>query len=329
MRTSVFLLALLLACDSAVPEADSAARPQAPSSEAPDSVPTPPDPAMAAGESTAPPAAQLGDGAGPVTPPSLPTVSWLDRYDFDERLWHVDLPGRLDEVSGLAFDSDGRLFAHDDEVARVHEIDPASGEVIARFDVGHTTLRGDFEGVAVAGERHFLVSSDGLLYEYRHGEDRASVDVRMTDTSLGSVCEVEGLDVLDDTDLLFACKTTSPERGRIELMRLPLNGGAQGAPILMDRDLLRETEVDVDFAPSGVAITPSGTIAILSGRHEALIEIDREGALLHAVELRRGRHPQSEGIAFGPDGTLYIADEKNGQDARLTAYAPVREGGRG
>ncbi|MGB1841816.1 MAG: hypothetical protein ACPHWZ_11970, partial [Longimicrobiales bacterium] len=40
-------------------------------------------------------------------------VVFLDRFDLDERIWYHDLPGRLDEVSGLAFTPDGRLFAHD------------------------------------------------------------------------------------------------------------------------------------------------------------------------------------------------------------------------
>lgn len=257
--------------------------------------------------------------------PALETVadsSWLRRYDFDERLWHVDLPGRLDEVSGLAFDAAGRLFAHDDEVGRVHEIDPDNGDVLGRFDLGSGGVRDDFEGIAISGDRFFLVSSVGFLYEFRAGGDRDQVEFRMTDSGVGARCEVEGLDVLDGTDLLLACKTVAPDRGSIVLIRLPLAGGPATESIRVDRSALVETEVDEDFAPSAVAVTPFGTIVLLSARHEAVIEIDREGRLLHAVALRQGRHPQSEGIAIGSDGTLYIADEKNGQEPRLTAYLP-------
>lgn len=257
---------------------------------------------------------------GAEAPPSAP---WLSRYDFDERLWYVDLPGRLDEVSGLAFDGGGRLFAHDDEVGRVHELDPETGETLGRFDLGSGRVLDDFEGIAIAGDRHFLVSSVGFLYEFRSGADDEQVEFRMTDSGVGARCEVEGLDVLDGAELLLACKTVTPDPGSIVLIRLPLAGGSAAGSIRVDRALLADSEVDRDFAPSGVAVTPAGTIALLSGRHEAIIEIDRQGRLLHAVELRQGRHPQSEGIAFGPDGTLYIADEKNGQDARLTAYRPV------
>ncbi|HSH75825.1 MAG TPA: hypothetical protein VLA09_09090, partial [Longimicrobiales bacterium] len=86
----------------------------------------------------------------------------LDRHDFGRRSARFDLPGRLDEISGLAVTTDGRLFGHDDERAVVHEIDPGAGAVEKRFSLGDPPLRGDFEGIAVVGERFFMVTSGGL-----------------------------------------------------------------------------------------------------------------------------------------------------------------------
>lgn len=310
MRALLLLVTSLLACDAG--ERPESAAPPAPAPEPTALTASPPDTVPSAEPEPPVEAAPADD---------QPTVeSWLQRYDFDDRLWYAELPGRLDEISGLAFDSDGRLFAHDDERGRVHELDPSDGAVLGRFDLGSGRVRDDFEGIAIAGERHFLVSSLGLLYEYRAGDHDSRVDFRMTDSGLGDGCEVEGLDVLDGRELLLACKTVTPESGQIVLLRMPLAGGGVTGSIRVDRTALHDVAVDDDFAPSGVAVSPNGTIVLASGRHEALVEVDREGRLLHAVELRSGRHPQSEGLAFGPDGTLYIADEKNGQDARLSAY---------
>lgn len=316
MRVYALLVGVLLACETGAPaarEPSSADTVVVATVEPPEAS----DPIANEPVSDSPPA------SGADAPQVMAVESWLERYDFDERLWHVDLPGRLDEVSGLAFDDAGRLFAHDDEIGRVHELHPTTGEVIGRVQLGGTALRDDFEGLAIAGERHFLISSAGLLYEFRAEPNNATVDFRATDTGVGAGCEVEGLDVLDGEALLLACKAVSPERGFVVLLRLPLTGDAPTTLIEVDRDELRGTEVDRDFAPSAVAVTPTGTLALLSGRHESIIEVDREGHVLFTAELRSGRHPQSEGIAFGPDSTLYIADEKNGQDARLTAYRPV------
>ena len=79
MRLLPLLTTVVLACEP-VPGAD----------EAPDVRPAP----------EAPPA--------PDAPPAA--ASFLAGYDFDERLRRFDLPGRLDEVSGLAFSPDERIL---------------------------------------------------------------------------------------------------------------------------------------------------------------------------------------------------------------------------
>ena len=250
--------------------------------------------------------------------------SFLERYDFENRLRRSDLPGRLDEISGLAFTPDGRLFAHDDERGRVHQIDPLSGEVGMRFDLGVDLVRDDFEGIAIVGERFFLISSTGRLYEFREGADRENVPFRVTDTGVGRGCEIEGLDHDPVADaLLIPCKITMPDRGDIVVHRLPMSPDAESVPpVLISKASLTAWGLEPEFDPSAIAVTPEGTWLLLSGRHDAILEVDRSGAVIGAVELRKGRHPQSEGIAIGPDGTLYISDEKNGKEARLTAYGP-------
>ncbi len=265
-------------------------------------------------------------GALPSEPGPLPVQSpstVLDRHDFRRRTARFDLPGRLAEVSGLAFTPDGRLFAHDDERARIHEIDVETGEVGLRFDLGDPVERGDFEGIAIAGERFFLVTSQGRLYEFREVGDREEAPYRVTDTGLGSRCEVEGLDYRESEDeLLVACKVSVPDRGTLVVHRVPLDGGRPPpAPIEVAKSQLAAYGLDASFQPSAVAVDPTGTLILVSGSSEALIEVDANGRLLAGLQFTGNRHRQSEGLGFGPDGTLYIADEQNRRDARLTAYA--------
>lgn len=247
-----------------------------------------------------------------------------ERHDFERRAWRVDLPGRLDEVSGLATTPDGRLFAHDDERGRVHEIDPATGEVGKRFDLASGEVRDDFEGVAVVGARFFLVSSRGLLYEFAETGDREETPYRVTDTGVGGTCEVEGLDYHAASDaLLLPCKASTAAAASIVVHRLPLDPNAARPPsILIPRSALRALGLDPGFAPSSIAVDPGGTLVLASATTEALLEVDTTGAALSGVRLSRDRHPQPEGLAFGPGGALLIADERNGGAPRLTAYAP-------
>ncbi len=252
----------------------------------------------------------------------------VERYDFETRLARFDLPGRLDEISGLAFTPDGRLFAHEDERGRVYEIDAVTGEVGKRFELGDGTVRDDFEDITIVSERFFLISSRGLLYEFREGAEDTLVPFRLTDTGVGAGCEVEGLEYdRVDQALLIACKVATPDRGAIVVHRRPLDAARGALPVLtIARSGLAGVGLGDDFAPSGIVVDPAGTLLLVSGRHEALIEVTRSGELVSGLQLSRNRHPQPEGIAISPDGRLFISDEKNGQDARLTVYGPRPQG---
>ena len=54
-----------------------------------------------------------------------------------------------------------------------------------------------------------------------------------------------------------------------------------------------------------------------------MIEVSEEGQIIAGFKLARRRHAQAEGLAIGPDGTLFIADEQNGRSARITMYYPT------
>ena len=95
----------------------------------------------------------------------------LDAYTCSEQTatrWR--LPDRLNEISGLAA-LDGRLFAHGDEHGIIYEIDHGGGRFVKAFALGEATVRDDFEGIAIVGDRFYLVASSGRLYESFEGAD--------------------------------------------------------------------------------------------------------------------------------------------------------------
>ncbi len=255
-----------------------------------------------------------------------PTGPVLAVYDFSAPEVRFELPGRLDEISGLAFTAEGRLLGHDDERGRVHEIDPRNGDVGRSFDLGSGNVQDDFEGIARIGERLFLVSSSGFLYEFRAGDEDADVPYRVTDTGVGAVCEVEGLDYDPVAKgLVLACKRSDGDGATMTLYVLPVAGGP-ARPIRVARSELVALGLDGDFQPSAVAVTGEGSWILLSAVTESIIEVGSSGRVLAGVALGQRRHPQPEGLALADDGRLYIADEKNGDDAHITVYAP-RGGG--
>lgn len=252
------------------------------------------------------------------------------RFDLTTPARTVILPPALAEVSGLAFTAEGRLLAHDDERGRVHAVDPGTGMAERSFAVGSPPVADDLEGIAVAGERLFMISSRGILYEFRDPRDGASSPVRVTDTGLGRGCEAEGLAWDAGTrTLLVACKTLRPQAPEVRIHRVAMDAASIPTdPIRVPWASFARHGHEGPVHPSGIEVDPNtGTLVLLAAREDLLFEVSPDGRLKDVVALPRERHPQPEGIAFGPDGHLYIADEGAGGSARLTSYAPLREGG--
>jgi uncharacterized protein YjiK len=253
----------------------------------------------------------------------------LERYDLSEGAGSSEkLPRALQEISGLAATPDGRLFAHDDERAVVYQLDPETGEIIKAFAVGFLGEKGDFEGIAVAGERFFLITSDGRLFEFREGEPGSTVRYRIHPLNLGMVCEMEGLAVDPAMGtLLLPCKTPRSDRLKDHLVVLSValeSMRLDPTPrVAIPLEELDSRGLDDKFHPSSIEVHPgTGSLILVAAREEAMVELSSDGEILATKELKRKDHPQPEGLAFLPDGTLILADEGQGDRGTITRYAP-------
>jgi uncharacterized protein YjiK len=265
---------------------------------------------------------------------ATPGEAWLPRYDLraDSRR-AVPLPAALREVSGLALDGRGRLLAHNDENARVHVVAAENGAILRSIPAGPRELRGDFEGIAVVGDRIFLVTSGGTLLEIVQPRAGRAASSRQVATGLDRVCEVEGL-AYDPASaaLLLPCKTMFSKqlKDRLVVYAVPL------ATLVLDpqprvsvpHSELESAGVRGRFRATAVDVHPrSGSLFVLDGRQSNIVEISADGRVLAARQLARKAHPQPEGIAFGPGLELWIADESR-RRGTLTRYrlAPAGSG---
>ena len=234
-----------------------------------------------------------------------------------------ELPANLREISGLAV-VDGRLFAHNDERARIHELDPVGRRVVKSFTVGSRQgIKGDFEGIAAGEGRLFLVTSDGVIHEFEEGADGSQVPFHRTETGLGARCEIEGLAYQPEGRLLLlACKQMRPReaRGSVVVLRWSIARRAVVDPPL--RAPLPATATA--FSASGIDRDPgSGNLLLVASQDGLIAELDDAGRLLAVQPLPRRAHRQPEGVAITP-AALIVSDEgaKSGKaSARLTIYA--------
>jgi hypothetical protein len=253
----------------------------------------------------------------------------LDAFDLrSEPVLDWKLPKRLREISGLAAIGE-RIFAHDDERAIIYELDPRRERIVKAFQLGDPPVSGDFEGLAVAGERFFLVTSRGWLYEAREGDDGASVSYRAVDTGIGRKCEIEGL-AFDPVDqcLLLLCKHSADHALRhfVAIHRWWLAGAPPPRPaellVIPVEDIGARIEEEA-FEPSGIERDPSsGNYFLVAARQAAAAEVTPAGVVVSARRLEPGRHRQAEGLTFTPRGELVLGDEGSKNRARIAVYAP-------
>lgn len=252
----------------------------------------------------------------------------LVHYDFaapPADRW--ELPKELNEISGLAVDPRGRVFAHGDERAIIYQLDPATHHVLKRFSFGRPAVHGDFEGITFARDQVILTTSDGVLYAGREGQDGDAVSYTVRDTGVGRRCEVEGLLYEPaDRSLLLACKVPRIEslRRKVAVFGWSLDRSALvGTPrLLVPLSRVTDRLGGSAFHPSDLtrdAVT--GHYLMVASRERAVAEFTAAGVVADVRRLRHSLHRQPEGLAFAADRSLLVADEANGKRATLTVYA--------
>lgn len=235
------------------------------------------------------------------------------------------LPGGLAEISGLALTPDGRLFAHNDETARITELDYRRGSVVKQFSVGQPLLRGDFEGLACAGERFFLLRSDGTLYEFKEGAADERVAYTTHDAHLGKECEFEGV-AYDSTAsaLVLTCKNVGVKQYKDMLVFYLYPLDDPGTDDLQEFTVPQDVAIDGNdwklLHPTDITVDPfTGNYVFVAAQEKALISLTPDGSIVISRSLV-GRHPQAEGLAITRDGILIISDESVTAEATITLY---------
>lgn len=243
-----------------------------------------------------------------------------DSMPIDRPVARWILPNALDEVSGLALDSAGRLFTHDDERGRVWEIDYRSGALLKEFRVE----REDFEGLTIVGGTFYLVTSNGKIYQFREGDAGARVETTVHDLQLGKECEFEGI-VFEprDSTFLLPCKNIGGQREdqlMIYRWRIGTEGDSAAAPMTVAVGPVMQEHGWEAFEPTDITLDPAtGNYLILLGRQQGLVEVSREGRVVNSSPLP-GNFTQAEGIAVTRTGLMIVASESGGSRAVIAAF---------
>ena len=234
-----------------------------------------------------------------------------------------NLPTGLTEVSGLAVAGPDSVFTHDDTHAIIYEVRLEDGRTVRAFALGDPTIDGDFEGIAAAEGRVFLISSDGLIYAVQPAKNGTRVPYTVFDSGVGQHCEVEGLSNSPEPGrLLILCKRLRIEKEEPTLDIFEWRIGAERAGekpwLSIPYSGLIEPREWSEFGPSAIEWDAANRhLFVASAHNRLLLVLDRQGKLVKRLHFDQARHPKVEGLAVMPDGRMALADEgsraRNGQ----------------
>ena len=223
-----------------------------------------------------------------------------------------EMPASLKEISDIVYLDKDRIACVQDETGAIFIYNRTGNKVEKEIPFAGP---GDYEGIALNGDKFYIVRSDGVIFELdREGGAKSAQSYT---TSLTAVNNIEGL-CYDKTGdrLLLAVKDKDPG-----------NSGYKGiyAFDLKKKTLLPDPVYKIDmndemlasgsgkkkksFNPSSLAIHPvSNEFYITDGTRSKLMILDRSGKIRSVMDLGK-QFSQPEGITFSPDGAMFISNE--------------------
>ena len=235
-------------------------------------------------------------------------------YDFGKPQ-KENLGKVLNEISGIAFDDDNKsLLAISDSKEKIFEIN-LNKQKLKDYTDRVVPSKSDIEDVVKAGSNVYMLSSKGIIYEVPSKNDSSSVK----EYSFWSTDQNDFETLYYDPSangLIMVCKHCPSDKGReirtayrFDLNKKQFDSSAFFTFSTADvKSLLNDG--DAKFDPSAAAIHPiNKRLYILSSAGNLLVIADNRGKIIEAYKLNPEQFPQAEGIAFAPNGDMFITNE--------------------
>ena len=247
----------------------------------------------------------------------------------------VELGKAMNEVSGITFNAeDSSLLAVSDSKEKVYQINLVKKK-LKDYTEKIVGPNSDLEDIVKVDTSLFLLMSKGILVEVLKNSGDSS-SIKTYDLGLAGSNDFETL-YYDPTagggSLVLLCKTCAREKGygvrtafRFDLRTRTFDSASfftisrEQVKHLMKND-------DAKFEPSAAAINPiNKRLYILSSAGHLLVIANTRGQVMEAYDLDEDLFPQAEGIAFAPNGDMYITNEGKFRNPTLLLFAYQQNG---
>lgn len=220
---------------------------------------------------------------------------------------------KLNEISGIFYvQNEDAFIAIADDKKKIYKL-TKDGKVSDYFDLELESA--DYEDVVKIEDTVYVLISDGTI-----------VGIHQTDTTFAQVkhkfpsTKKNDFETLyyDPTveSLIILCKVCADDKGKQLRSAYKFNLSTRTFDAMPYyainsrevKDILKEGRVD--FNPSGAAIHPiQKRLYVLASAGNLMVITDMRGKVQEVFRLNPTLYPQSEGIAFTPNGDLYVSNE--------------------
>ena len=244
-------------------------------------------------------------------------------YNFLRPDKTFEMPETLREISGIAKGPENLVYCIQDETGIFFSFDTKQEKIT---DMLRFTDIGDFEDVAINGDVAYVLRSDGTVFSFNH----KNFDGKASQTIAAINCpDVEGLFFDSQKNRLFlACKTSpingnsdhriiyemAPNKIRKTQISLSISSNEINKMIAKKYPSLAAESNGYQFNPSAIAVHPLTNEKYVLSASNRLLAVYENKNLINVFPLPSELYYKPEGLAFSPDGGLFISNEgiKNG-----------------
>lgn len=260
-------------------------------------------------------------------------------YQFDQPDVSIKLPKELKEISGLTLLDGEHLMAVQDEKGKLYTVRIADGKIVEEKRFGKD---GDFEGIERAGDDLYTLRSDGDIYEIKKWKSDDPKSDKF-ETHLSTRFDTEGLGYdAANNRLLVVCKEFPGEGLKNSRTIYAFDLGTETmseTPVVVInlkeienmtpdhplnraiRNLASPLRDLSGFKPAALAVHPiTNQIFVVSSVRKIMLALSAQGALENLWTLPEDLFRQPEGLAFMPNGDLFISNEGGNGRATLLRF---------
>jgi len=233
----------------------------------------------------------------------------------------------LTEISGINYNTDSNsLLAISDNERNIFEINLRTEKL--RDFVVNFYKKADYEDLVKVNDTVYVMISDGTIVAVPADGTANDSTIRVYPFWSKDKNDFETLYYDPGADgLIMMCKECAGEKNKKvrTAYRFNLSGAkfdsTEFYTISIDSVEARMKNEDADFKPSAAAIHPiEKRLYILGSAGQLMVITDLKGNVQEAYPLHPDKHPQAEGIAFSPSGTMYISNEGKYGKATLQVF---------